>query len=309
MIPNLFIIGAPKCGTSSLFNWLAQHPEIVGSTVKEPFYLIDRGHPFTRRPNVHDDGLNAYSKYFPGDARSARFRMEATTHYLFQTTALTTIASQPDTRVIAVLREPASRVYSSYSYTANNLARLDPRLTFERYLDLVTNEQPLYPHWCRHKGSAYVLSRDLFYSRYALHLTPWLEAMGIARVRVVFLEEMRQDPMAEVASVFNWLGLDLDVNAIRTESSYNRTVNVRAPRIQAAIRGLNAFIRPPATIRNVLKKLYASAQFCVENQNSLSDRNAIDALRQRYADDNLSLARLIDRRTPPWSERVSLNDH
>jgi hypothetical protein len=51
-LPNLVIAGAPKCGTSSLFYWLADHPQACGSTVKETFYLMDEEHPLRRKRKV-----------------------------------------------------------------------------------------------------------------------------------------------------------------------------------------------------------------------------------------------------------------
>jgi len=64
MIPNLFIVGAPKCGTSSLFDWLIQHPDVRGSSIKEPFFFTDTTHPLSRRPNFANDGLDAFETFF-----------------------------------------------------------------------------------------------------------------------------------------------------------------------------------------------------------------------------------------------------
>ena len=67
--PNFVIGGAPKCGTSSLFSWLADHPQVCGSSVKEPFFLMDEGNPMLRKAcNVHDHGIEAYSSFFRGCA-------------------------------------------------------------------------------------------------------------------------------------------------------------------------------------------------------------------------------------------------
>ncbi len=56
--PNLFIAGAPKCGTSSLYFWLSDHPEVCASTPKEPFYFIDKGYSeFKKESNYHVHGM------------------------------------------------------------------------------------------------------------------------------------------------------------------------------------------------------------------------------------------------------------
>ena len=59
-IPNLFIVGAPKCGTTSLHYWLSQHPEIFMSDPKEPFYFCKDLHE--EADNLHGYKVN-YFKY------------------------------------------------------------------------------------------------------------------------------------------------------------------------------------------------------------------------------------------------------
>src|SRR5689334_10681741 len=83
-LPNLVIAGAPKCGTSSLYRWLADHPQAFGSAPKETFYLMDEGHPLLRKgSNFHTRGLAGYAEFFDGRNEEARVIFEATTHYLY----------------------------------------------------------------------------------------------------------------------------------------------------------------------------------------------------------------------------------
>lgn len=65
MLPNLVITGFPKCGTTSLFTWLADHPQVTGSTVKETNFFVDPGtHSFRSHANFRDHGLAGYKAYF-----------------------------------------------------------------------------------------------------------------------------------------------------------------------------------------------------------------------------------------------------
>src|SRR5258707_7798728 len=58
LLPNLIIAGAPRCATTSLFRWLAAHPDVVVSHTKETRYLIDQGYPlFNKACNFHSLGL------------------------------------------------------------------------------------------------------------------------------------------------------------------------------------------------------------------------------------------------------------
>lgn len=300
MTPNLFLVGAPKCGTSSLFDWLRQHPDIRGSRVKEPFFLIDPAHPLARRPSLAADGPAAWDSLFAPEDAAAPVRMEGTTHYLFDPVARASIAAMPQACAVIVLREPAARVYSSFQYTANNLARLKPGLDFARYLDLVREGRPLMPEWCTHPGSAHVLQNELHYSRYHLHVAPWLSAMGPDRVRILVMEDMVRAPQVTVAGIVAWLGLDpawLPQIGARTR---NRTERVRFPRVQAVVRALNARLRPPEAIRSALKRGYGALQFRGNAAISPEDRVALDRLRESYSEDNERLAGLASLDLSAW---------
>src|SRR5262249_17888741 len=126
-LPNLIIAGAPKCGTGSLFKWLSDHPQVCGSRVKETFYLMDRGHPLLKYDsNFYTHGLDGYKAYFTHCNNCRKIIVEATTHYIYQKTALEVLSClETKPQIIFVLRKPSSRVYSSYQYTKNNLANVE----------------------------------------------------------------------------------------------------------------------------------------------------------------------------------------
>ena len=108
-LPNLVIAGAPKCGTTSLFRWLADHPQVATSNVKETFFLMDRGHSMARKEsNYHQHGLAAYESFFATCPADCSIVLEATTHYLYQETALDVLSTLPsEPQIIFVLRERA----------------------------------------------------------------------------------------------------------------------------------------------------------------------------------------------------------
>lgn len=298
--PNFFIIGAPKCGTSSLFGWLSSHPAIGPSARKETFVLMDRDHPLARSPGYNDQGLRAYDTHFEPAAANAPIRMEATTHYLYQTTALEVLAGMPDARVAVVLRDPAQRVYSSYSYTRNNLGRLDPALDFAGYLDLVRRRQPLYPRWCRHEGSAYVLQRDPDYSRYANFLRNWQDRLGRDRVYPLLFEDLRADPAALLTDLCRWLGLDPALLGRQDFAARNRTTAVRHHRLQRAAREVNRRVPMPAGLKTGLKTLLSRVQRPRASTITAADRDAVATLAADYADSNRQLADLTGLDLSAW---------
>src|SRR5438105_1053894 len=119
-VPDFFIVGHAKCGTTALYKMLNAHPQIFmpeykWGAGKEPWYYSrDNPQPqtdgvrsvaFTGRREV---SLQEYTALFTG-ARADQLIGEASTSYLWSTSAAARIAhSRPDARIIAILREPAS---------------------------------------------------------------------------------------------------------------------------------------------------------------------------------------------------------
>ncbi|MCW3019494.1 MAG: sulfotransferase, partial [Solirubrobacterales bacterium] len=127
-IPDFFIIGHEKCGTTALFNLLRQHPGIFMPELKEPrFFYRDRLQPDAgeQSAGVGEDlrprTLEAYLSLF-ADARPEQRAGEASPQYIRSHDAARLIAQvQPDARIIAVLREPTSLVRT---FHLNNLLAL-----------------------------------------------------------------------------------------------------------------------------------------------------------------------------------------
>lgn len=102
--PNLFILGAPRCGTTAMFEFLGAHPEIHPSRLKEPFYFVPR----PRRRLTEEEYLALFS-----DATDERWLLEATPHYLSTPEAPRLIRDfAPDGRVIVMVRDPIDAIDS-----------------------------------------------------------------------------------------------------------------------------------------------------------------------------------------------------
>jgi hypothetical protein len=112
-VPDFFIVGAPKCGTTSLHKTLRSHPRIYMPELKEPRFLASDMRPRAEyadgpREVGYPKTLEEYLALFDAAAPEQRVG-EATTTYLWSSTAADSIAAlQPDARIIAIFREPAS---------------------------------------------------------------------------------------------------------------------------------------------------------------------------------------------------------
>ena len=144
-LPNLFVPGAMKAGTTSFAAALDQHPDIFLHPFKEPMYFAqtpasreklyellspdgERYDRVTPHNSVSYIALADYLAAFAG-GEGARYRLDASTMYLQSPDAIALArAASPDAKFIAVLRNPYARAYSAYQYQRSRMR--EPAATF-----------------------------------------------------------------------------------------------------------------------------------------------------------------------------------
>lgn len=302
-IPNLIIGGAPKCGTSSVFRWLTDHPETLASSPKETFYLIDTDNPLlNNNRNIHSHGLDGYSHFFDGEASSSTRVFEATTHYLYSRTARDVLARlKPKPDVIFILRQPSDRVYSSFRYTKNNLAQIADHITFSEYLDVIQgrSEQAVDEVFHSHKN-AYVAERELDYSRYADYIASWIEALGEDRVHVLLFENLVRDQQAFMIRLAEIIGIDPEFYRDYEYEQKNATIQVRNKTLHRWARRLGHPL-PSGPVKRAAKKLYLTLQANTDSDGSQrEDQTALRQLDAEFTKANQRLATLCNVDVSLW---------
>ena len=180
--PNLFLVGAAKAGTTSLYAELARHPEIYMSPMKEP-HFFSRIEPAAQLggffPHVSDE--DEYLALFEG-AGDEPVVGEASTSYLWDPPRPPSGSREavPEAKILIVLRDPVERAYSHY--------RNDVREGMERrsFLEALAAEQRDGP------GGWGVSSLYMDCGRYAEQLTRYVDRFG-DRVKVLFFEDFVTD--------------------------------------------------------------------------------------------------------------------
>lgn len=209
-LPDFLIIGGQRCGTSSLYKYLEDHPLIVPSLRKEVRYLS--------RHYAKDEAW--YRSHFASrwhrswlTRRHGRepLTFEATPAYLIHPLAPERAGRLvPDARIVAILRNPIDRAYSHYNHSVRHGWE---DLSFEEALE--REPARLGDHAERLAADPSYHSKDyLHYSyatrgRYAQHLEPWLITFGSDQLLVLRSEDLFERPVETYHQLLTFLGLPL----------------------------------------------------------------------------------------------------
>jgi hypothetical protein len=293
--PNVIIGGAPKCGTTSLFDWLSDHPDVCVSSVKETRYFLDSYHPlYDPQANWATTGRAGYERFFGGCSRAARrVVLEATPAYINQETARTFIpALRPRPLMLFCLRRPSERVYSMFQYARNVLGVLPPDMTFAAFI-------ALDPGGYRSSAASCVAYLALEQSRYAHHISQWIERCGRNNVAVFLFESMKNDAPGFMRALSARLGISAAFWRTYPFSRRNEGLRVRSHGIHRALR--RAAARLPRIARpDALKRLYYLVNAGRSAGIPAEDGPVLAALDERFRPEQAALARLLDIDLSPW---------
>jgi Sulfotransferase domain len=199
-IPDFFIVGHQKCGTTALYNMLRPHPQIFMPDVKEPRFFV----PELLRPDRELSRLDAYLSLFAPAGEHQRVG-EASPQYIRSHTAAGAIAEmQPAARIVVILREPASFLRSFHLQMVQS--NIEPQRDFGRALELVDarREGRRLPRRCRNREP--LLYTD--HVRYVEQLQRFQAVFAPEQISVLIYDDFRRDNVAVVRSVLRFLDVD-----------------------------------------------------------------------------------------------------
>jgi Sulfotransferase family len=250
-VPDFFIVGQAKCGTSALFGMLRPHPQLY-MPMKEPRFLAsdlrDRFHvPATA---TLPDTLEEYLALFDA-AGWGQLVGEASPSYLTSRVAAAKIAElQPGARIIAILREPASFMRSLHLQFVQAHVETEADLRKALALEQARRTGRSIPR-SSHRPDA------LFYSdhvRYVEQLSRYHAVFPREQVLVLIYDDFRRDNEATVRTVLRFLGVDDKPPVVPNER--NPTVGVRAQRLYQVAHAVSAGQgRVPRAVRAPAKTL------------------------------------------------------
>ncbi len=246
MLPNFLVIGAPRSGTTSLYEYVNSHPAIYMSPTKEPDIFTRPWLERLRRANA--DAVRPLDEEAAGDAEAMAdltpylalfagseghpIRGEASASYLGDPIAAPALKRYlPDVKMVAILRDPAERMHSHYVHHVRILR--DQGATEEGIAALTDTYHRAIDDAVRHgfdkpaTNDPEVWIRAGFYHR---HITRYRSIFPEEQLRIYWFEDLAREPRQLAADVFRFLGVD-DTHVLPTTEAFNASVVPNKPRV------------------------------------------------------------------------------
>lgn len=299
--PNFFVLGAAKCGTTSLYHYLNQHPDVFFSTPKEPVFFEAQ----------YERGLDFYRSHYYAGHRGERAIGEARTYHLYLPFVPQRLhESFPEAKLIALLRDPVDRAYSHWWH------RFTRRLETRSFEDAIAHNEALLADgprfvgeegaraWAREVNLETTAARhptylDLGY--YALQLERYRALFPHEQLRVLFFEDLSADPEACVRGLWQWLGVD-PAPGLTDESAQNVANDVlESPLWRPLARASRALSLQTLLPRGLKTRLRERFQGTPAVRPALAPETR-ERLRAHFEPHNRALAALLERDLSAWIE-------
>lgn len=203
--PDTFIIGAPKSGTTSLFEYLAGHPDVYMSPIKEPFYFSPDVQGSIHRRFEYGADEDKYLALY-ADARGQKRLGEGSTRYLRSRVAPNNIhVFDPNARAIVMLRNPVDFVYAFHNERVSQGEEPVTDFTQAIALDDERRAGQNLPPGSNSLGAVYHDS-----AMFGEQLERWFDALGRDRVHVIIFEDFVRDTPGAFRKVLEFLDIDAD---------------------------------------------------------------------------------------------------
>lgn len=294
-MPNFIVIGAGKAGTSSIFYYLKQHPQICMSSLKEPKFFALEGEPLNFQGpdkdivnNTSVNSLEAYQNLFQGVSEEIAIG-EASPIYLYSPKAPSLIKDYlPEVKLIAILRNPVERAFSSFTHL---LREGYETLTFEEALQEEENriQKKWAPLW-------HYQQKGYYYEQ----LKRYYDIFDRQQIKVYLYEDLRNNSIELIQDIYSFVGVD---NTFVPDLSKKNVSGTPKSRLihdlftkDNSLKTLLKPLFPEQLRRNIADKAIAQN---LGSKPTLAPETA-HRLRQLYREDILQLQNLIERDLSSW---------
>lgn len=279
-LPNLIGCGAGKSGTTSLYYYLSEHPDIYMALAKEVHFFSEYYHR----------GIAWYKKQFSNHGNEKIVGEFSTSYMLNEHVPRRMSEIVPDAKLLFIFRNPIDRAYSNY-WSALNIGVQASGSTFSE----VIRSQEGY--------EKYIVG-GLYYE----HLLRFLEYYAQEKIFIILTEELRNDPIRQLASCYKFLDVSTSFQP-NVKKSYNITISSSSKWKMALDQNwlnFKATIKPfflwiPSSFRRKFSQVEQRLRMKFNNKKrpkiQSEDRKYLSAI---YYEHNKNLAKLINRELP-WN--------
>jgi hypothetical protein len=247
---DFFIVGAPKSGTTSLYHYLSEHPQVEMSSQKEPDYFSDKA--------IHEQGmyyaknrvdtLDKYESLFV--QKESVVYGEASVSYLFYENVAEDIKKyNPNAKIIIMLRNPIERAFSHYL--------MDYRLglisdSFENVLAKIS----------KHKNAHLFYQQYIEVSKYAKQIQRYLDFFKKENILFIDYEDFKKNVSKTVDQVYNFLNISTefvaDINTKHNTFIMPKNKIIRLIYSFVFLRKILTFLFPVYLVKNIRVLLFKS---------------------------------------------------
>jgi hypothetical protein len=312
-LPNFIVVGANKGGTTSIYHYLKQHPEVYLSPIKEPHYFSKDIDVRLFSKEFAQNKLQDIEKYVDGDmseeyhaafvrswetyqklykhVKQEKAIGELSTSYLYSAVAAEEIRNHLGIiKIIICLRNPVDRAYSHYRmniWTGNS-----------NEFDFTKALQDDYHHIPKAWGNAHLyVEIGMYYEQ----VKRYIDMFGRENVKIVFTEDMKLDATSVVKEIYKFIGVD-DTFIPDTDKRYNEVYTPKFKNFTYTLNklGIRTLMKRLAPDR--LKKVIISLLFKSKTEKGEIPPEAKKFLLEKYTTDIKKLSELLNKDLSTWTK-------
>ncbi len=294
---NFFLLGAPKSGTTSMANYLSQHPDIFMPHMKEPHFFSQ---DFPGMQRVHT--LEEYEAVYPLREGGYKFYGDASVCYLYSKVAVENILKyNPEARFMVILRKPQAMIPSLHS-----------QLLYSGREEIQDFREAWNARHDRKRGERLpknvLVPAHLYYDEFCKYGDQIERVLGMVpreRILIMDFDDFKKDAKAATRSVFSFLGVNPDVEIVTEVANQNHRHKFPA---------LAHFMMYPPFPLNLIKRFLKSFMFIRKTAPLRGFYKSITVYGERadipqdlkqeildvYLDDIAKLERVTGRQLPHW---------
>jgi hypothetical protein len=286
MLPNFIVVGAAKAGTTSLYHYLAEHPEVYMSPEKEPNFFskeeIESQNLYYKKKNINT--IEEYKKLFC-EAKNEKAVGEASVSYLYYPFVPQKIKNFiPDARIIISLRNPFERAFSHYL--------MDLRLGYIN----ISFEDVVYKR-VEHKYLNLYYQQYVELGFYFEQVRRYIKCFGEDQVKIILFEDLKNKPKETISNLYRFL--DVKENFLPHFESRHNVFKLPKNRLFSRIYSIHGLRKVISSLMSGKLKERINNIFC-NTKRPIINLKTKEFLLSLYFNDIEKLETLIERDLRNW---------